>query len=151
MPILIWCYCKPLASRVVNVCQTSLISIVFVSFYEVIYVWCPSSQRGFWWYQVSLVNWFLLYVFWQYKLFFPDNRNEHVMKIEMNQPLEAHEKIVGNSWALLSMVASIFYGAIVVLSGDVVNSIFRIILMIFVKGLPRDLCDLFYFIATGLN
>ena len=39
------------------------------------------------------------------------------------------------------MVDQIFSGVIVVLSGDVVNPIFFITLMIFVKVLPRYLCD----------
>ena len=51
----------------------------------------------------------------------------------MKEPSETHEQIVGNSWSILSMVAPIFYGVIVVLSGDVVNSIFCIILIIFVN------------------
>ena len=33
------------------------------------------------------------------------------------------------------------YGAIVALSGDVVNSIFHITLIIFFEGFPRDLFD----------
>ena len=49
------------------------------------------------------------------------------------------------------MVAPHFYGTIVVLSGDVMNSIFRVTLMNFVNGLPMDLCDLSDFISTGPN
>ena len=49
------------------------------------------------------------------------------------------------------MVALSFYGVIVVLSGDVVNSIFRITLIIFFKDLPDDLWDVLDFITTGLN
>ena len=67
-----------------------------------------------------------------------DNQNECVLTIEMNGPLEIHEQIVGNEWSICSMVAPSFYGVIVVLSGDVVNSIFRITLIIFVKALPRN-------------
>ena len=48
------------------------------------------------------------------------------------------------------MVAPIFYCVIVVLYGDVLNSIFRITLMIFVKYLPRVLCDGLDFITTGI-
>ena len=43
------------------------------------------------------------------------------------------------------------YGVIVVLSGDVVTSIFCITLIIFVKYLPRDLCDVLDFITNGIN
>ena len=39
------------------------------------------------------------------------------------------------------MVDPIFYGVIVVISGDVVNSIFCITLMIFVKDSPNDSFD----------
>ena len=39
------------------------------------------------------------------------------------------------------MAAPIFSGTIVVLSGDAVNPIFHITLMIFVKDLPIYLCD----------
>ena len=35
-------------------------------------------------------------------------------------------------------------GVIAVLAGDVVNPIFYMTLMIFVKNLPRDLCDVLY-------
>ena len=42
----------------------------------------------------------------------------------MNKPLETHEQIVGNSRAIFSMVAPRFSGLIVVMYGDVVNSIF---------------------------
>ena len=41
-------------------------------------------------------------------------------------------------------------GVIVVLSDDVVNSIFHITLMIFVKYLPRVLWDGLDFITTGI-
>ena len=49
------------------------------------------------------------------------------------------------------MVAPTFYDVIIVLSGDVVNPIFHITLMIFVKGLPRDFSDIVESITTGLN
>ena len=38
-----WCYCKPLSRWVVNVCLTSCILIVFVSFFVANYVWCPDN------------------------------------------------------------------------------------------------------------
>ena len=38
----------------------------------------------------------------------------------MNKPLETHEPIVRNSWAIFSTVAQIFSGVIIVLSGDAV-------------------------------
>ena len=69
----------------------------------------------------------------------------------MNKLLDTHEQIVGNSWAIFSMVAAIFYGVIVVLYGDVVSSIFRITMIILVKDLLRYLCDVLYFITTNLN
>ena len=49
------------------------------------------------------------------------------------------------------MVAPIFYDVIVVVSGDVVNSIFSITLIIFFKDLPKDLCDVLDFITTSIN
>ena len=49
------------------------------------------------------------------------------------------------------MVSPRFYGVIVVLYGDIVNSIFRVTLMIFVNGLSRDYCDRLDFITTGIN
>ena len=49
------------------------------------------------------------------------------------------------------MVEPIFSGVIVFLSGDVVNPIFRITLIIFVNGLPIYLCDGLQFIATSRN
>ena len=49
------------------------------------------------------------------------------------------------------MVAPSFYGVIVVLSGDVVNSIFPITLMVFVKSLPINSRDGLDFATTGLN
>ena len=49
------------------------------------------------------------------------------------------------------MVYPIFYGVILVLYGDVVDSIFRITLIILVKGLPRNFFDELDFIATGIN
>ena len=38
------------------------------------------------------------------------------------------------------MVSPGFSGVVVVLSGDVVNTIFSITPMIFVQGLPTDMC-----------
>ena len=49
------------------------------------------------------------------------------------------------------MVSQSFSGVIIVLSSDVVNSIFCISLMIFVKVLPRDLCDGLDFITICIN
>ena len=49
------------------------------------------------------------------------------------------------------MVAPIFSGVIVVLSGDAANPIFRFTMMIFIKGLSRDLCDGLEFINNGIN
>ena len=49
------------------------------------------------------------------------------------------------------MVAPSFSGLIVVLSGDAVNPIFCITLMIFVKKLPMDLRDGLESITTGIN
>ena len=49
------------------------------------------------------------------------------------------------------MVDPRFFGVILVLYGDVVNPIFRITLMIFLKGLPRYLWDGLESITTGLN
>ena len=54
------------------------------------------------------------------------------MKIEMNKYLMNHEQIVRNAWDIFSMVSLDFSSVIVLLSGDVVNPIFCIILMIFV-------------------
>ena len=51
----------------------------------------------------------------------PENRNECVLIIEINKPLDTREQKVGNSLSIFSMVAPIFYGVIVVLSGDVAN------------------------------
>ena len=100
------------------------------------------QKCGFWWYYASLVNWFLSYVFWQYKSM--HNKN-------MNKSLRTHEQIVGNSWAIRSMAAPRFYGVILVLSADLLNSVFCITLIIFVDYLPRDLRDGLDFITTGLN
>ena len=49
------------------------------------------------------------------------------------------------------MVAPIFSGAIVVLPGDVVNSIFHITLMIFVNFFPGESFNGLDFITTGIN
>ena len=59
--------------------------------------------------------------------------------------------MVGRSCAIFSLLDPSFSGVILVMSGDVVNPIFLITMMIFVNGLPRDLCDGLYFITTGLN
>ena len=79
------------------------------------------------------------------------NRNEFFLKIWINKPLDTHEKVVGNLWAIYSMFATRFSSVIVVLAGDVVNSIFRISLMIFFIFLLKYLYDGLYFITTGLN
>ena len=73
------------------------------------------------------------------------------MTMELNKPLETHEQMVVYPWEILSMVTPIFYGVLVVISGDVVNSIFCINLIIFVKYLPRDSCDGLDFITNGIN
>ena len=62
-----------------------------------------------------------------------DDRYECVFTIKISKPLETHEQIVGNQWEILSMVYPIFYVVIVVMSGDVLNPIILITLMIFVK------------------
>ena len=80
----------------------------------------------------------------------PNNRNECSLKIEINTLLETHEQISGKSWAIFSMVDPRFSGVTVVLSSDEVNTIFFTNLMIFIKGLPRDLCYELEFINTGL-
>ena len=49
------------------------------------------------------------------------------------------------------MVAPIFSGVLVVMSGDAVNPIFPINMIIFVKVLPMDSYDGLYFTPTGLN
>ena len=49
------------------------------------------------------------------------------------------------------MVALRFSGGIVVISGDVMNPIFGITLMIFVKGLPGYFFDGLESITTGIN
>ena len=56
----------------------------------------------------------------------------------MNKLLKTQEQIFGNSWAIFSKVPPRFYDVIVVIYGDVVNSIFGITLILFVKYLPRD-------------
>ena len=73
------------------------------------------------------------------------------MTMELKGPLEDHEHIVGNSWDICSVVFPSFYGVIVVLSGDVVNSLFCITLIIFVKDLPRNSCDGLDFITISIN
>ena len=55
----------------------------------------------------------------------------------MKKPLKTHNQIVEDLLEMFSMVYKIFYGVFVVLSGDVMNLIFCITLMIFVKGLQR--------------
>ena len=49
------------------------------------------------------------------------------------------------------MVAPIFSGAIVVMSGDVVHPIFCITLVVFVKVLPRYSYEGLEFITNGLD
>ena len=73
------------------------------------------------------------------------------MTIQLNKPLETHEHIVGNSREIFSMVVPKFYGVIVMIYGDVVNSIFCITLIVFVKYLPRDFCDGLDFITNCIN
>ena len=75
--------------------------IVFVSCSEGSCIWCPSRKRSFqirnwnfrdifgyikrfhqcvfWWYQESLVNWFLSNTFWQWIWMCPENRNEQTI------------------------------------------------------------------------
>ena len=60
------------------------------------------------------------------------------MKTEINKPMEPYEYIVGNSWYTFSMVSTSFFGVIIVLSGDIVNHIFLINLMIFGIFLQRN-------------
>ena len=69
----------------------------------------------------------------------------------MNKPLDAHKQVVGNSWSISSMVAPILSGVIVVLSGDEVNPIFCITLIIFFKGLRRYSCNGLEYITTDIN
>ena len=57
------------------------------------------------------------------------------MTIELDKPLESHAQMLGISLAIFSMVSSVFSGVVVVLYGDVMNPIFRITMMIFVKAL----------------
>ena len=59
----------------------------------------------------------------------------------MDKPLYTHEQMVGRSLVIFSIDAANFSGLIVALYGDIVNPIFHITLMIFVKVLPRDSCD----------
>ena len=33
-------------------------------------------KHWFWWYQVRLINWYVIYVLWLYSWIYPDNRNE---------------------------------------------------------------------------
>ena len=40
------------------------------------------------------------------------------MKIELYKPLATHELIVSNSWSILSIFSTRFYGVIAVMSGD---------------------------------
>ena len=64
-----------------------------------------------------------------------DKRKECVKTTETNKSLDNNEQIVCN------LLPPSFYNIFVVLYGDVLNPIFRITLMIFVKGLPKDSCD----------
>ena len=59
--------------------------------------------------------------------------------------LDTHEQIVGSLWDFCSL------GVVAVISGDVVNSILRITLILFVKYLPRDSFDGLDYTATGLT
>ena len=76
------------------------------------------------------------------------DRHECVLKIYLNKPLETHDQMVGISCC--SMVTPRFSVVLVVLYGDVVNPIFCITLIIFVKVLPRYLCDGLNFTPTVL-
>ena len=49
--------------------------------------------------------------------------------------------MVGKSWATYSMVDTNFSGVNIVPSGDIVNPIFHVSLIIFFKSLQIDLCD----------
>ena len=73
------------------------------------------------------------------------------MTIDLNKPLNTHYQMVGISGATCSLVVPSFSVVFVVLSGDVVNPIFRITLMIFFHGLPMDSYDGLDFVTTGLN
>ena len=66
---------------------------------------------------------------------FSDSRHELFLIIEMTKLLENNEHIVGKSWAIWSIIYPIFSVVIVVMSGDVVNPIFFITLMIFIEVL----------------
>ena len=68
----------------------------------------------------------------------------------MNEPLETHDSIVGNSGAISSLVSPIFYGVILVLSTDIMQLIFCIPLLIFFKYSQLNSCDGLNFI-TSLN
>ena len=81
----------------------------------------------------------------------PGDRQECVLTIETNKLLEIHENIVGNSCSILSIVAPSFSGVISVLNGYVVNPIFCVYLMIFLKVLTRDSCYGLEFSTTGLK
>ena len=69
------------------------------------------------------------------------NINGFVMEIEINKPLDTHEKIVGISWSTWSIAATTFSGVIIMMSGELADPIFHTTLDIFVKGLQRDSCD----------
>ena len=86
----------------------------------------------------SIVNWCV----------FSDDAHECYLTIEMNvyrqwkkKPLKTHQHIVGNLWAICSMVSPIFNGVIVVIYDDAASTIFCITMTIFVKGLTMNLCD----------
>ena len=69
----------------------------------------------------------------------------------MNQLLETHKHIVGKSRPIFSMVAPSFSGVIVVIYGNVVYPIFYFTIMVFVKVLSRDSCDVLESITASLN
>ena len=80
-----------------------------------------------------------------------DNRNDLFLKIEMIQQLETHEQSLGNLWYIYSIVEPICFGVILILSGDVVNPISRITLVIFFEVLPSYLFEWFKSIYTDIN
>ena len=59
----------------------------------------------------------------------------------MSKPLVTHEQTTSNAWVVCLIVMPNFSDIIVVLSGDVSDTSFIIELVIFIKGLPRDMCD----------
>ena len=79
------------------------------------------------------------------------NLNLCYLTRKITKMLKTHEQIVENSWATYPMSATRFSGLILVLSGDVLNPIFCITMIIFVKNLQMDLCDGLESRTTVLN